>query len=437
MAENANPGSGNESGSQAGPTSSGFDIASFVGADPVADSLAQANSDTQGAEESTEEGTQPATDGETETESETETQGEEGEESETEGEEEEETEGESEEQETADDWLPTEQEKEFPIETLAKYAKRYGYTIEQLQNDRGLQLLMKDKINSDIALRERQEGGEETDLETEEETVAQPQQLSPEEQKQKYQAFVGNIVKNHIDPNLVHALGKNLLASFGTDFSILDKADADPQLKAEIKALADSAPKVGETLVTGAADLVATMMVPVLTTPNPITGSIPILDMVERFMPGITGMWERTMYGDQWASVVNARGEDGQPMYKNLPAYGSPEFRTALEKAARSIPNFDGMIFRDAKGNPLPLPQQAQQKYMLLAQVVSGQKPNPAAAKKAFEAGKRVQKKAEQRRAAGKALGAGKGSNRLESRREQADPLAEAIQHSNTRYGGL
>jgi len=68
-------------------------------------------------------------------------------------------------------WLPTDQQKVFPDDVIAKYAKRYGYTEEQIRENPGLRQLLHDKINSDIFLAQVRDGhsptGEEPTLETE------------------------------------------------------------------------------------------------------------------------------------------------------------------------------------------------------------------------------------------------------------------------------
>src|SRR6185437_4409806 len=52
-------------------------------------------------------------------------------------------------EETADDWLPTEQEKVFPLDVLVKFGARYQYTQEEIEADPRLQNALKDKLNSD------------------------------------------------------------------------------------------------------------------------------------------------------------------------------------------------------------------------------------------------------------------------------------------------
>ncbi len=49
-------------------------------------------------------------------------------------------------------WLPDEQQKVFTDDAIARYAKRYGYTEEQIEQNPQLRQLLHDKINSDIFL---------------------------------------------------------------------------------------------------------------------------------------------------------------------------------------------------------------------------------------------------------------------------------------------
>ena len=68
-------------------------------------------------------------------------------------------------------WLPTDQQKVFPDDVIAKYAKRYGYAEEQIRDNPGLRQLLHDKINSHIFLAQVRDGqsptGEGPTLETE------------------------------------------------------------------------------------------------------------------------------------------------------------------------------------------------------------------------------------------------------------------------------
>jgi hypothetical protein len=281
-------------------------------------------------------------------------------------------EGEEVEGETADDWLPDEQEKEFSLETLARYAERYGYSLEQLQNDANLQRLVLDSLNGEIALRDR--ATTEEDYIVEESDQAQPV-MTPEQQQQRYAeqrehhtAFVGDVVGQVFDEGLVKQMGLDLFKSFGVDMSEANDPDT--------KALIESAPKVGQTLARHMVSGVYAVLPHLLLQPDPNSGQIPVVRMLEAIMPNITGMWERSSYQMQWVRAAHEAGGE-------LPAYGTPEFTQALEAAAAKIPNFDEIVYRDAKGNVLRPHEQAYRKYQLLArQLSTGKKPatrpNPA-----------------------------------------------------------
>ena len=332
-------------------------------------------------------------------------------------------------EETADDWLPEEQKKEFPFEVLSEFAqKRYKIDPERLKNDPQLQLLVKDKLNSDIELRKRLASDDSLDLDgaddAEDETAeAQPVQLTPEQQKEKYYQFVDHVVGKVFDQNAVAELGKNLYSAFGVDLS-------DPNNE-ETKGYLANAPKVGATLAKSLVDGVNSAIPYLMLTPNPITGEAPINALLETVMPGISEMYERSMYQMQWDRVANTTDANGQKVFTNLPPFGTPEFTKALEKAGKSIPNFEDIVFRDKQGNALTLPQQAYMKYEMLAQIANGQKPNPAEAARAFSAGKKAATTAAGKRAASKALGAGSHSNSLDPKKTTTDPLDAAIAAAN------
>lgn len=332
--------------------------------------------------------------------------------------------------EIADDWLPTEQEKEFPFETIAKFAEtRYKVPIEKLRNDPALQLIIKDKLNSDIEIRNHRSAaaGPTHDATTVVEEDDQPVTLTPEQQVQKYEEFVSAIVTQVFDQNRVTALGRNLYSAFGVD---LTTNPEDPDTKAAIA----NAPRVGKTLAVSLVDGVATALPHLLLAPNPVSGQPLMIAAMEHFMPGIYGMWERAMYQTQWDKVRSSKGKDGQLAFKNLPEFGTPEFQKALDRAVAQVPDFDAMVYRDTQGQVLPLPQQAELKYRLLAQIANGQQPKttPATAAAAFTAGKKAESDRAIRRDAGKAMGAGGGAPVQLDSTDQPDPLDAAIAQSNS-----
>ena len=57
-------------------------------------------------------------------------------------------------------WLPDDQQKVFPDDVIAKYAKRYGYTRGADSGEPRLRQLLHDKINSDIFLAKVRDGQE-------------------------------------------------------------------------------------------------------------------------------------------------------------------------------------------------------------------------------------------------------------------------------------
>ena len=76
-------------------------------------------------------------------------------------------------------WFPDEQQKVFTDDAIARYAKRYGYTQEQIEQNPQLRQLLHDKINRDIFLAKMRDGqseeGEGPTLETEDATTEKPQ----------------------------------------------------------------------------------------------------------------------------------------------------------------------------------------------------------------------------------------------------------------------
>jgi len=151
-------------------------------------------------------------------------------------------------------WLPDEQQKVFTDDAIARYAKRYGYTQEQIEQNPQLRQLLHDKINSDIFLAKMRDGqsdeGEGPTLEGDEaEAVAPQTQTDPAEQRKQYYSQVENIVNQTCDPVAFNELGMNVLQALSVDVN-------DP----EMKAVVEKAPQVGKVLATGAVDLMLTTM---------------------------------------------------------------------------------------------------------------------------------------------------------------------------------
>jgi hypothetical protein len=283
-------------------------------------------------------------------------------------------------------------------EERARYTKRYP-TAWKLANDpnqpEDVRQLLRDKINTDFEFKKLRDTREEPTLEEETEEAEQTTQqtVDPAERRKQYVAFVDDVVKNVVDPQVAADLGKEVFGAMGLDLSNPE----DP----EVKDYLANAPKLGMALAKGATDLLMTVF------QNPNVGG----PLIEAIFPGFGEMYESAVYQRAWDSVRSYKDNAKNQPYKDLPAFGTQQFREALEAAADQIPDFDTLEFKDKNGRPLPMQQQAIKKYALLAKVASGQKVNPAVVEQAVETGRKLANKTEQRRLAGRALGAGQ-SNR-------------------------
>lgn len=325
-----------------------------------------------------------------------------------------------EEEEVDDNWLPSEQEKEFPLDVLTKFGKRYGYSPEEIQADPRLQNALKDKLNSDIYIAQFNEAGQ--NLEVEETTPEVQETVPAADPRAEYLARVDGFVSK-IDQESVKQLGNGLLQAFGvnTDVAKLDEMLANPKLtpeqRAEVqgaKALAQNAGKVGATLARGAVDLIFTALPAVLP------------EALEAIAPGLVQSFkdyqERSTYASAWQEVTQANPA--------LPQYGTKEFGALVRKAEGQLGLQSGalgaMVFRGNNGQPLPMAEQARQAYALVAKVASGQKVAPQVVARAVETGRQQERTQQQRRAAGRALGAGQTSRQFEQP-EEADEIRDAL----------
>jgi hypothetical protein len=342
-------------------------------------------------------------------------------------------------EESDDDWLPEEQEKQYPLETLTEYAKRRGYkwTPDQIAKDGDIQKLLKSKLDSDIYIKNlEQQGGSETELddnqfeEAEEvEPVAEAVTTQNADPKKAYYEKVDSIVTTKLDPAAMSELGKGLLGAMGVDTDtdklqkLLNNPKLPPEQRAEIQGalqLAQSAGKIGTSIARGGVDLVMTVLPQLLP------------ELIEQIYPGTQARYETGVYAQAWQAVTSAVGKDQKPIYPNMPAFGSKDFQTLARKAERQLglPQ-DGLfhlVLKDQKGNPLPLEQQAQAKYRMIAKVSQGQRITPQAVAAAVQTGKRQATEVAQKRAAGRALGAGQTSRQFDQPHEEDTVLSELRQ---------
>jgi hypothetical protein len=263
------------------------------------------------------------------------------------------------------DYLPSEQSKVFPVEELARYGKRYGYTKEEIDADPRLQRFLKDKINSDILIQQQKELEAQVEEEPtlEEEPVEEPQ-LDPKELRTQWFKAVDQFVDDTTDPDIANEFAAQL------------SAVADPKTgKLDPMKVTRTFSRFGINLINTAAPAILRNHLQ-----NVLREMYPEIDAIMEYQ---ADQMNRPMYQEQWSRVKSSNKE-----FAELPEYGKPEFRPWAEATAAKIPNFDRMRFVDEKGKPLSKEQTAYAKYNLLAQVGMGQRVTPAIVKQAAETGK-------------------------------------------------
>lgn len=314
-----------------------------------------------------------------------------------------------------ENWLPDEQSKVFPDDVVAKYAKRYGYTAEDLAADPRITKALHDKINSDIFIAQQKaaQTTEEPTLEDETETEPEATQppLEPTEARKQYYAQVDKFIDSYVDKQAITEAGTELLKAMGVDV-----ASQQP----EVQALVRNAPVIGRTLARFGADLVNTML------PRMLPNMLP--ELVENRYPSFGSMYEKSLYNLAWENVRT------DPQYAALPNYGTKEFQQAARQAAAKYPGFEQMVFTDQRtGAPLPTAQQAAMKYAILAKEMAGQRVDPAVVTQAVETGKKLERSTDQKRKAGAVLGAGQSKGKLATGGD--DVNASMIAAYNARNG--
>ncbi len=286
-------------------------------------------------------------------------------------------------EETAEDWLPSEQDKVFPDEVYARYAERYNLTPEQAQEPT-LRQLLHDKINSDIFIQQQQQQTEEP----EPEVAAEPTREAPLSREQYFQNL-DRMVTERTDPEVAKQFHADFLKAFGVP-------DAE---------IAKSSPQQAMAFTHTASKYMLNLM-------NTFMGDMlgaRLSEQISQAFPGFGDMYERSSMAMAWDRVRNS-----DPAFSALPAYGTKDFSAKLREASSRIPGFDEMQFTDAQGKPLPAQQNAERKYAMLAKIASGQNVNPQLLQQAAAAGARNARRAEVRRSAGN-LGSGQSKGASQS----------------------
>lgn len=303
-------------------------------------------------------------------------------------------------------------------EEVAYYAKRYPTLYKAYQDPdqpADLRQAFVDRVNQDHAYAELRDG-QDTDEEgepTADQTGKGLTPADPTEVRKQYYAQIDDIVAKQIDPQAVNELGSNLLQAMGVDLK-----SADPEVQAIVK----NAPQVGKVLAKGAIDLLATVL----------PGLLP--SRLESAMPQITEMYYdnlRTRTWDQKRQTVVKLpdGTETRP-YAKLPAFGSAQWNTAIDKVLAEMPELREMF------DNLPPQQRFEKQYSIAMKLMTGQQVNPAMVAQAVNTGKKLARSTEVQRAAGKALGAGKTAGDSRPRSSSNDDIFGPGVQEYMRRGG-
>jgi hypothetical protein len=300
--------------------------------------------------------------------------------------------------ETAEDWLPTDQDKVFPDEVYARYAQRYNLSPEQAADPQFRQLLH-DKINSDIYIQQQREQEQFAEPEPEPE----PTQPQPQVTQEQHFQNLARAVQERTDPQVAKAFHNEFLGVWNLP------QDQQPQALAQVT---------------------SKYMLNLVNTFLPDMLQAQLSQQLGQAYPGFGDMYDRSSHAMAWDRVRNS-----DPGFADLPAYGTKQFSQTLREAAGRIPGFDEMQFTDAHGKPLPAQQNAERKYAMLAKIASGQNVNPALLQQAAAAGAKNARRADVRRSAGNlgsgqskaASGGTKGSTRFETNDDLFDDETMAL----------
>jgi hypothetical protein len=281
--------------------------------------------------------------------------------------------------ETAEEWLPSDQDKVFTDDVLLRYAERYQKDQQWLSDPLNRQLLV-DKLNSDIYFRQQQEQA--TYQEPEQEAEPEPVQTQqPQFTREQWFSNLSRAVEQRTDPEVAKQFHAEFLKSFGVPDAEIAKMPPQQALQ------------FTQTASKYMLNLMHTFMGDILQATLP--------QQLSQVFPGFDAMYDRSSHAMAWDRVRNS-----DAAYSNLPAYGTKEFSSTLRQAAARIPGFDEMQFTDRNGQPLPAMENAMRKYGMLAQIAAGRNVDPALLQRAAAAGAQNARRAAVRRSAGN-LGSG------------------------------
>lgn len=288
--------------------------------------------------------------------------------------------GEEESQESAEDWLPTEQDRTFSDEALLRYAQRYQKDEQWLSDPLNRQLLV-DKLNSDIQIRQQLEHEPLQELEQ-----ALPQEQQTEAKMPTLEEHLANLnqwSERYTDPKIAQNFANEFMKAFGVQEA------AKPE----------TAMALTRTMSTFGLNLIQTALPQILA---------PILDSV---MPGFSGMYYQSARAGSWDAVRNSSEQ-----YMNLPAYGTKEFVDLCNQLDSEYPALTemGVALERANGGQLHGPA-AEKFYGTLAKLATRQQVDPQLLEQAAQAGARSARRGEVRRTAGN-LGAGQSKGAIQNK---------------------
>jgi hypothetical protein len=300
-------------------------------------------------------------------------------------------------EETADDWLPTDQEKVFPADVLAKFATRYGYSAEELQGDPRIARIVQEKLNSDIYIRQLKEQAEtepEVVEEAEEEarpTVAQPQQPPTE---QEVQAYLKRL-EEYATPKVNSQVAKHFGTQLGTTLQQMFVVGKDGKVSID----PEKAGNFGQAAFVAMVNVIDTL------TTDPEFASRLVKSGMDASYSGFSDHWQQ---GAQQRAWEQARGSD--PAFKSAPAAGTPEWEAKMGELAQQFPHMATAVYSDPKtGRPYPADKQYRIKSEFALKFLTGQpltKTESARVEKAIETGKKLERQATVQKRSGN-LGAG------------------------------
>ena len=299
------------------------------------------------------------------------------------------------ESETPDDWLPSEQDKVFSDDVLARYAQRYQKDEQWLSDPLNRQLLI-DKLNADIFLQQQRDAFESQQALLEEEPEAQPEPTQPVQQVDPRQHFaqLDRLIQERSSPEIAKQFASELMGAICRVSGVGEK---------EVNQLISS---IHPDAAAALSNVASRYMLNLVNTFIPDMIQANLQNQIGQAYPDFQGMYERSSHAMAWDRVRNS-----DERFANLPAYGTKEFSKQMRAAAEKNPELAEMI-AEADGKPVNV-NQVTRWYGMLARGLS-ENVDPQLVQKTAAAMVKNQKAAAVRRSAGN-LGSGQSKGAASS----------------------